>query len=74
MDFLRQFYNEQIVPNFPIIVIIVFVIGALLNLGHFFGEGADWKRGITKLIIFVAVIFGIVGLIALLANIKLPTL
>jgi len=40
--------SDTIRAIFPIILGVIFLIGFLFNAGHFFGENADLKKGITR--------------------------
>lgn len=46
--------GEEIKDNFVYIAAVVFLVLCLFNLGHFFGETRDYKKGITNIILFVA--------------------
>lgn len=59
---LQNFENTWIKPLFPIVAGIVFIVGALMNLGNFFGENRDMKKGIVNMLIYAAVVFSIGGL------------
>lgn len=52
--------KQQIVAIFPYVVGIIFVVVALINLGHFTKEGGDWKKGLFNVLLYVIV----VGIIA----------
>lgn len=45
--------KTEVESYFPIIVGIVFIVSALFNLGKFFGEDRDIKKGVTNIVIFV---------------------
>lgn len=47
---------------FPIVLGVIFLIGFLFNAGHFFGENADLKKGITRVLIFVLIAGAVVGI------------
>ena len=42
--------SDTIRTIFPIILGVIFLIGFLFNAGHFFGENADLKKGITRVL------------------------
>ncbi|MGA9588242.1 MAG: hypothetical protein WBV11_00285, partial [Salegentibacter sp.] len=46
---------------FPIILAVIFLVGFLFNAGHFFGENADIKKGITRVLVFVLIAGAVVG-------------
>jgi len=54
---------------FPIILGIIFLIGFLFNAGHFFGENADLKKGITRILVFVLIAGAVVGIFTYLISI-----
>ena len=45
---------------FPVILLIIFIVGFLFNASHFFGENQDIKKGISRILVFV----GIGGLVS----------
>lgn len=54
---------------FPIILGVIFLVGFLFNAGHFFGENADLKKGITRVLIFVLIAGAVVGIFTYLIGI-----
>ena len=54
--------SDTIRAIFPIILGVIFLIGFLFNAGHFFGENADMKRGITRVLVFVLIAGAVVGI------------
>ncbi|MEN8185505.1 MAG: hypothetical protein ABFR05_00090 [Bacteroidota bacterium] len=54
---------------FPIVLGIIFLIGFLFNAGHFFGENADLKKGITRVLVFVLIAGAVVGIFTYLIGI-----
>ncbi|WP_300435470.1 hypothetical protein [Christiangramia sp.] len=54
---------------FPIILGVIFLIGFLFNAGHFFGENADLKKGITRILVFVLIAGAVVGIFTYLISI-----
>jgi hypothetical protein len=54
--------SDTIRVIFPIILGVIFLIGFLFNAGHFFGENADMKRGITRVLVFVLIAGAVVGI------------
>ena len=47
---------------FPLLLGVIFLIGFLFNAGHFFGENADLKKGITRVLVFVLIAGAVVGI------------
>lgn len=45
--------GEEIKDYFIPIAGVTFIVLCLFNLGHFFGETRDYKKGITNIIIFI---------------------
>lgn len=54
---------------FPILLGVIFLVGFLFNAGHFFGENADLKKGITRVLIFVLIAGAVVGIFTYLISI-----
>ncbi len=54
---------------FPIVLGVIFLIGFLFNAGHFFGENADLKKGITRVLVFVLIAGAVVGIFTYLIGI-----
>lgn len=61
--------SDTIRAIFPIILGVIFLIGFLFNAGHFFGENADMKRGITRVLVFVLIAGAVVGIFTYLITI-----
>ncbi|GAA3622806.1 hypothetical protein [Flavivirga jejuensis] len=61
--------SDTIRSIFPIILGIIFLIGFLFNAGHFFGENADLKKGITRVLVFVLIAGAVVGIFTYLISI-----
>jgi len=61
--------SDTIRTIFPIILGVIFLIGFLFNAGHFFGENADLKKGITRVLIFVLIAGAVVGIFTYLISI-----
>lgn len=53
---------------FPILLGVIFLVGFLFNAGHFFGENADLKKGITRVLVFVLVAGAVVGIFTYLIS------
>lgn len=58
--------SDTIRSIFPIILGAIFLVGFLFNAGHFFGENADLKKGITRVLIFVLIAGVVVGIFSYL--------
>ena len=54
---------------FPILLGVIFLVGFLFNAGHFFGENADLKKGITRVLVFVLIAGAVVGIFTYLISI-----
>lgn len=54
---------------FPILLGVIFLVGFLFNAGHFFGENADLKKGITRVLVFVLIAGSVVGIFTYLISI-----
>lgn len=61
--------SDTIRSVFPIILGVIFLVGFLFNAGHFFGENADLKKGITRVLIFVLIAGAVVGIFTYLIGI-----
>ena len=61
--------SDTIRTIFPIILGVIFLVGFLFNAGHFFGENADLKKGITRVLIFVLIAGAVVGIFTYLISI-----
>ena len=61
--------SDTIRTVFPIILGVIFLVGFLFNAGHFFGENADLKKGITRVLIFVLIAGAVVGIFTYLISI-----
>ncbi|AUS06262.1 hypothetical protein [Pseudotamlana carrageenivorans] len=61
--------SDTIRSIFPIILGVIFLIGFLFNAGHFFGENADLKKGITRVLVFVLIAGAVVGIFTYLIGI-----
>ena len=61
--------SDTIRAVFPIILGVIFLIGFLFNAGHFFGENADLKKGITRVLVFVLIAGAVVGIFTYLIGI-----
>ncbi len=54
---------------FPLLLGVIFLVGFLFNAGHFFGENADLKKGITRVLVFVLIAGAVVGIFTYLIGI-----
>lgn len=61
--------SDTIRSVFPFLLGIIFLIGFLFNAGHFFGENADLKKGITRVLVFVLIAGAVVGIFTYLIGI-----
>ncbi len=61
--------SDTIRTIFPIILGVIFLIGFLFNAGHFFGENADLKKGIIRVLVFVLIAGAVVGIFTYLISI-----
>ena len=61
--------SDTIRNIFPIILGVIFLVGFLFNAGHFFGENADLKKGITRVLVFVLIAGAVVGIFTYLITI-----
>jgi len=61
--------SDTIRTIFPILLGVIFLIGFLFNAGHFFGENADLKKGITRVLVFVLIAGAVVGIFTYLITI-----
>lgn len=63
--------KQQIVAIFPYVVGIIFVVVALINLGHFTKEGGDWKKGLFNILLYVIVVGIIASLYKYVSSVSL---
>ena len=61
--------SDTIRAIFPLLLGVIFLIGFLFNAGHFFGENADLKKGITRVLVFVLIAGAVVGIFTYLIGI-----
>ena len=62
---LNNFYTVWVKPAIPIIGGIVLVVGALMNMGKVLhSESRDIKGFISGIVLYVAVYFSVVGIVA----------
>ena len=54
--------SDTIRNIFPIVLGVIFLVGFLFNVGHFFGENSDLKKGITRVLLFVLISGVVVGI------------
>ncbi|MDN3709937.1 hypothetical protein QW060_23840 [Myroides ceti] len=54
--------KQQISSIFPIVASILFIVVALVNLGHFTKEGGDWKKGVFSIVLYCVIVGVIVSL------------
>lgn len=65
----QQLANE-IRGIFPYVAVAIFIVVILSNLGKFVSDGGDWKKGVTNIVIFAAILGAIQGLVAYVANMQ----
>lgn len=63
--------KQQIAGIFPIVAGILFVVVALVNLGHFTKEGGDWKKGVFNIILYCIIVGVVVGLYQYVSSVSL---
>lgn len=63
--------KQQIATIFPIVAGILFLVVALVNLGHFTKEGGDWKKGVFNIILYCIVVGVIVSLYQYVSSVSL---
>jgi hypothetical protein len=61
---LNNFYTVWVKPAIPIIGGLVLIVGALANMGKVLGESRDYKGFITGIVLYLAVYFCLVGIVA----------
>ena len=61
--------SDTIRAIFPLLLGVIFLVGFLFNAGHFFGENADLKKGITRVLVFVLIAGAVVGIFTYLIGI-----
>ena len=61
---LYNFYTVWVKPAIPIIGGLVLIVGALANMGKVLGESRDYKGFITGIVLYLAVYFCLVGIVA----------
>lgn len=62
---LNNFYTVWVKPAIPIIGGLVLIVGALMNMGKVIhNESRDVKGFITGIVLYVAVYFCLVGIVA----------
>ena len=62
--------SDTIRAIFPIILGAIFLVGFLFNAGYFFGENADLKKGITRILVFVLIAGAVVGIFTYLVGLS----
>lgn len=53
---------------FPYVAVAIFIVVILSNLGKFVNDNGDWKKGVTNIVIFAAILGAIQGLVAYVAG------
>lgn len=59
---LEDIRDDWIRPAYPIVAGIVFIVGALINMGHFFGENRDIKKGISNILVYLGIVLAVIGI------------
>ena len=62
---------DTIKKIFPLVMLIIFLIGFAFNAGYFFGENQDMKKGISRILIFVAILGTVAGIASYILAITL---
>jgi hypothetical protein len=52
---LSKFRDQTVRPLYPIIVGVVFLIGAMMNIGEVWGEHKNWKAFLSKIGIYIGI-------------------
>ena len=60
--------SDTIRKIFPILLGVIFLVGFLFNAGHFFGENADLKKGVVRVLVFVLIAGAVVGIFTYLIS------
>lgn len=63
--------SDTIVAIFPIVLAAIFLLGFLFNAGYFFGENADIKKGITRVLVFTLIAGAVAGIFTYLTDLTL---
>ena len=50
---LNDIRDKWMRPAYPIVAGIIFIGGSLFNMGHFFGESRDIKKGFTNILTYL---------------------
>lgn len=66
----QQLANE-IKGIFPYVAVSIFIVVIFVNLGHFVKDNGDWKKGVTNIVIFAAILGAVVGLVNYVGSISL---
>ena len=56
---------------FPLIMLVIFLIGFAFNASYFFGENQDLKKGISRVLVFVGVLGCVAGIASYILAITL---
>lgn len=68
---VAQDITAELKSNFPLIVVLIFLVGGLCELGGAFGDKGDWKKSLGRVLIFTAAVSMIVSLVAYFSTITL---
>jgi len=63
--------QQEVESLFPVIIILVFIISGLFNLGKFFGENRDVKQGISNIVLYVGGTLLLMGVYKYLSGLSL---
>lgn len=65
-----QFLNE-IKSYAPFVIVGIFIISGLFNLGNFFGENRDYKKGIYNIVGYVCGVTIFIAVVAYLTSLSI---
>ena len=65
-----QQLSNEIRGIFPYVALAIFIVVVLTQLGRFVNENGDWKKAVTVIVIFAAVLGVVQGLITYVANMR----
>ena len=63
--------KAEVEEYFPYVIAIVFIVSGLFNLGKFFGEERDYKKGITNILLYVGATLLLMGAYKYLSGLSL---
>ncbi|MDF0720859.1 hypothetical protein P0M11_12700 [Kaistella sp. PBT33-4] len=62
---------SEIKGIFPFVAVVIFIVVVFVNLGHFVKDNGDWRKGVTNIVLFAAILGAVVGLINYVGSINL---